>query len=96
MRQDGCCCGLEHLTEREVDVVTLVAAGSGNAEVAKHLNVAVHTVIRHMTAMLRKTGQTSRVGLVTTMYRDGILAVGEGGPEPTGRRCLPPRGARAR
>jgi DNA-binding CsgD family transcriptional regulator len=86
--QSGCCCGNEHLTEREVDVAALVAAGDSNAEIAKRLNVSIHTVVRHMTAMLRKTGEVRRAGLVTRMYRDGILAVGDDGPAPTGRRCL--------
>jgi DNA-binding NarL/FixJ family response regulator len=90
-RQLGsCCCRQEHLTEREVEVVSLVAAGFSNVEVAKNLSVSVHTVVRHMTAMLRKTGQVSRTGLVSRMYRDGILVTGEDGPHPTGRRCLQP------
>lgn len=84
----NCCCGQQHLTMREVEVAVLVAAGASNAEVAGHLRLSIHTVLRHMTAMLRKTSQVNRSGLVARLYRDGILAIGQDGPAPTGRRCL--------
>lgn len=85
---NGCCCDQEHLTEREVQVGRLVAAGWTNQAVAKTLHVSVHTVVRHMTTMLRKTGEHNRAGLVTRLFRDGILVMGPDTPEPTNRRCL--------
>ena len=85
---DCCCCCREHLTEREVQVARLVAVGYTNEAVGKRLQVSVHTVVRHMTAMLRKTGERNRAGLVTRLFRDGILVMGADGAEPTKRRCL--------
>jgi DNA-binding NarL/FixJ family response regulator len=84
----SCCCGQEHLTNREIEIAVQVANGAGNAEIAKHLNMSVHTVVRHMTSMLRKAGQANRAGLVTRLYRDEILVMSRDGPAPTGRRCL--------
>lgn len=84
----SCCCDREHLTDREVDVLCLVADGHSNAEVAKLLGLSVHTVVRYMTTMLRKAGQRSRAGLVSKAHRDGVLILGDHGAGPTGRRCL--------
>jgi DNA-binding CsgD family transcriptional regulator len=72
-----------------VQVLCLAAAGHSNREIGVRLCLSVHTVVRHMTAMLAKSGESNRVGLVTAAYRAGILTPGEEGPRPTGRRCLP-------
>lgn len=85
---NDCCCCREHLTERETQVARLVTLGYTNDAVAKSLQVSVHTVVRHMTAMLRKTGERNRAGLVTRLFRDGILVMGPDGAEPSIRRCL--------
>lgn len=83
-----CCCGVEHLTDREIEVLSAVAAGRSNKQVAELLSISEHTVHRHMTAMLRRAGETSRTGLVTQAYCVGILLTGEHGPAWSGRRCL--------
>jgi DNA-binding NarL/FixJ family response regulator len=84
----SCCCGLEHLTDREIEVLCAVAAGRTNKQTAKLLRISEHTVHRHMTAMLRRAGETSRTGLVTRTYSAGILVMGDRGPSWSGRRCL--------
>jgi len=84
----SCCCDLEHLTDREVEVLCEVAAGRTNKQIAMLLNISEHTVHRHMTAMLRRTGETCRTGLVSRTYRAGILLMTEQGPSWTGRRCV--------
>jgi DNA-binding NarL/FixJ family response regulator len=84
----SCCCDLEHLTDREIEVLCLVATGRTNKQVANVLNISEHTVHRHVTAMLRRVGEISRTGLVSRTYRAGILVMGEHGPFWSGRRCL--------
>jgi DNA-binding NarL/FixJ family response regulator len=85
----ACCCDSEHLTEREVEVLVLVADGYTNAQVAGKLGVSTHTVTRHMTAMLRRAREPNRAGLVARAYAAGILLAGEHPPKLSGRRCLP-------
>ena len=85
-----CCCDREHLTDREIEVLCEVAAGRTNKQIAKLLEISEHTVHRHMTAMLRRAGETSRTGLVSRTYRAGILVMDEQGPSWSGRRCLQP------
>ena len=49
------------LTEREREVLALVAAGKSNKEIAQALNVTVRTVEFHVSNVLGKLGLTSRV-----------------------------------
>lgn len=84
----SCCCDMEHLTDREIEVLCAVAAGRTNKQIAALLNISEHTVHRHMTTMLRRAGEASRTGLVTRTYSAGILVMGADGPSWSGRRCL--------
>lgn len=86
----SCCCDLEHFTDREIEVLCAVAAGRTNKQIAKLLNISEHTVHRHVTAMLRRTGERSRTGLVSRTYRAGILVLAEERPGWSGQRCLQP------
>jgi DNA-binding CsgD family transcriptional regulator/tetratricopeptide (TPR) repeat protein len=61
------------LTAREVEVLGLVADGLSNAEVAERLYLSGRTVGHHMSAVLRKLGETSRGRAVAAARRDGIL-----------------------
>ncbi|WP_306207791.1 alpha/beta fold hydrolase [Actinoplanes sp. RD1] len=53
--------GRAGLTPREQQVLTLLAAGDSNKEIARRLGIAVHTVERHLAAIYRKTGARGRV-----------------------------------
>ena len=48
------------LTEREVEVLHLVAAGKNNREIGEELFISHHTVIRHVSNILSKIGATNR------------------------------------
>jgi DNA-binding CsgD family transcriptional regulator len=48
------------LTQREVEVLRLVAGGATNQQVAKALHISIHTVNTHLTNILNKTGCENR------------------------------------
>lgn len=83
-----CCCHAEHFTEAEIRVLCLVADGLSNAQIAEAIHVSSHTVDRHVTQMLRRSGARNRAGLVSVAFRAGILVTGGGALRPSGRRCL--------
>jgi DNA-binding NarL/FixJ family response regulator len=55
---------LERLTERERQVVRLIALGLSYKEIAEQLSIAVHTVRRHSERIFRKLGVHSRAKLM--------------------------------
>jgi DNA-binding NarL/FixJ family response regulator len=57
------------LTERETEVLRLVAVGHSNVEIAARLNISVKTVEVHKTNAMRKLGLTGRVDVI----RYGVL-----------------------
>jgi DNA-binding NarL/FixJ family response regulator len=48
------------LTDRQVEILTMLSSGSTNAEIAARLVVSVRTVDHHVSAVLQKLGLTSR------------------------------------
>lgn len=65
--------GAALLSERELDVLRLVADGRSNREIADALVVSPHTVHRHVANILTKLGQSSRAGAVSAALRAGLL-----------------------
>lgn len=57
------------LTEREREVLELVAAGLSNAEIGHRLHIGVTTVKTHVTNLMAKTGSRNRVQLAVSAHR---------------------------
>ena len=66
---------LAGLTEREVEVLTLVARGMSNAEIADHLTISPATAKTHVGHLLAKLNARDRVQLVILGYQNGLVGV---------------------
>jgi DNA-binding NarL/FixJ family response regulator len=60
------------LTERELEIVRLVASGFKNKEVGNSLTISERTVKTHLTNIFQKLGVRDRVGLVMYALRHGL------------------------
>jgi DNA-binding NarL/FixJ family response regulator len=63
----------EELTERERDVLRLLADGLDNREIAKRLFLSPTTVKRHVSSIVVKLGVTNRVQAAIWAVRSGLL-----------------------
>lgn len=61
------------LTERECQVLRLVAAGETNREIAADLMISEHTVSRHLQNMFMKLGVTSRAAATAYAYEHHVV-----------------------
>lgn len=72
------------LTARELDVLTLVAGGLSNPEIAGHLGASTRTVSTHVERLLAKLGQGTRAGAAAVGIDQGLLRL----PIPGGGRAI--------
>ena len=65
----------EELTPRELQVLRMLADGSGNKEIAAELEISTHTAKFHVAQILAKLGASSRTEAVATGIRRGLIAI---------------------
>lgn len=63
------------LTEREQNIVLLVAEGNRNEAIAKELNISVHTVKAHLESIFYKLKVSSRVQAVVRAIQNNIIDI---------------------
>ncbi|HEY2240016.1 MAG TPA: LuxR C-terminal-related transcriptional regulator [Streptosporangiaceae bacterium] len=61
------------LTERERELVTLVAQGHTNAQIAAQLFISIRTVASHLDRIRDKTGCRRRADLTRLALREGLV-----------------------
>jgi DNA-binding NarL/FixJ family response regulator len=75
--QDARALLLGHLTEREAEILQMIARGRSNAEIAAELVVAIHTVKTHVANMLAKLAVRDRTQAVIFAYETGFVRAGD-------------------
>lgn len=65
--------GLDGVTEREREVLMLIARGMSNLEIRQHLHLGAGTVKTHISHLLAKLHARDRAQLVITAYESGLV-----------------------
>lgn len=65
---------IELLTEREIEIIKLVADGKSNNEIADKLFISIHTVHSHKKNMLKKLNLKNSVELISMAYKNKLIS----------------------
>jgi DNA-binding NarL/FixJ family response regulator len=90
-------CGrLADLTNREREILALVASGLSNAQICDREHISMGTVKTHLSRLLAKLGARDRAQLVIAAYESGLVSAGVPAltrrvDESTSTRSRPPR-----
>jgi len=63
-----------HISEREMEIITLIAEGYSNKEVADKLFLSTHTVTTHRKNIMNKLGVNNTAGLVLFAVRENLVS----------------------
>jgi DNA-binding NarL/FixJ family response regulator len=61
------------LTPREMDIVSAIAEGQSNRQIAERLSISLQTVKHHLTSIFDKTGAANRLELALLAIRKGVV-----------------------
>jgi DNA-binding NarL/FixJ family response regulator len=86
---------IESLTEREKQVLRLLAEGKGSKEVASDLNLRVETIRTYRKKLMQKLGIHNVMELIKFAFSSGVIVIpaakdraeDEGGEDPTAHSC---------
>ncbi len=65
--------GRAELTEREREILDLLARGLSNADIAQQLTISVHTVRNHVSNLSAKLGAHSKLEVLSIAVREGLV-----------------------
>jgi DNA-binding NarL/FixJ family response regulator len=67
---------LDGVTDREREILTLIARGLSNTDIAAHLTLSLATVKSHVGRLLTKLHARDRAQLVVVAYETGLVTAG--------------------
>lgn len=85
-----CRCGHVALSERELVVIELVAAGYTDAQIGRRLHLSKQSVSRAVGELLAKTDSRNRAEIVARAYAGSLLETLAWPPRRRDRTCLTP------
>ncbi len=62
------------LTEREVEVLRLLAQGKSNQQIAAELDISLHTAGHHVGSILSKVGAVNRTEAASYAFQHGLAS----------------------
>lgn len=65
---------ISQLTEREIEILKLVAKGMTNKEIGDELNISHRTVDTHRTNLMKKLDATNVAGLIRFAFKNGLIS----------------------
>jgi DNA-binding NarL/FixJ family response regulator len=68
--------GFENLSQREVEVLALIASGASNLEIAESLHLSERTVKGHVSSIFTKLGARDRAAAIILAFEAGLVAPG--------------------